>query len=258
MGTLWETGDTMHPERRNREAVIGRLLMPLYDVDDSDVITLTPVTQGVVLGSTIGTIWTVPASGIVGALVTSISLLNTDSVARYAYLYLVEPGATAASVARTIFLDQLQPGERVSIRVPITLAPGALIRGLAEVASYVSVRVDATTFVDQPTGLTLKVVEGVALTDSLVTIYTCPAVQQALLLSAIMCNTDASSRVPELHVIPSGDVAVVANQIWKDTLVARETAALDDVLSLEAGGFIQAKASVTGVGSLRLSILEVS
>lgn len=256
MATLWTTGDNQSQERRNREAIIGRLGVPLYDVDNLSAITLVQRVALAQLQTAIGDIWAVP-SGIAAALVTTIKITNTDSVARTPLIYFIEPGQTAASVARSIWLDELQAGETVSIRMPFILAASAVIRGLcAAAADVISVRVDAITFADQPAGMTLKVVEGIAMTNALATVYTCPG-QQAILLSLVMCNTDASARTPEVHVVPSAGAAAVSNQIWKNQLNAKESVFIDDYHILGSGDFIRQKASVTAVVSARYSILEV-
>lgn len=259
MGSLFETNDVITGPRLNRTAVMGRLGIPLYDVDDAEAVTVEGVYAGVALAATIGDVWAVP-SGAAAAIVTGITICNTDSSARAVSLYLIEPGETAASVARTIFADTLQPGERISIRVPYFLDADAVIRGLAASANVVSVRVDALTFNEQPEGLTIQVVEGVALGNSLSTLYTCPSsgVTQAILLAVTFCNTDASSRTPQLHIVPDGDSAAVENQVWKDALVTKETVWLEDAAVLAPDDFIQAQASAAAVVSCRLTILEVA
>ncbi len=258
MGTLWVADDEQTAARRNREAILRAITgVPIYDVDDALSVTLTPVVTRAELGSSIGDVWAVP-SGIAAAVVTKIAITNTDSSAHAVSLYLIEPGQTVASVARSIVLDTVQPGETVTIGVPIVLDAEATIRGLAASGSVVGVTVTALTFDDQPTGLALKVVEGVALTGALATLYTAPAGEQAIVLSALICNTDSTSRRPEVHVVPSGGSADVDNQVWKDALVSKETANVAGGESLAAGDFIQGKASVTSVVSARLSIVEVA
>lgn len=257
MGTLWTTGDTQKQERRNREAILGRLFTPLYDVNEASTVTLTPVVASAQLQTSIGDIWAVPA-GIAAALVTGVLITNTDSVARTPLIYFIEPGQTAASVARSIWLNPVQPGESVSIRVPLILAASAVIRGLCATADVISVRVNALTFADQPGGLTLKVIEGIALTNALVTEYTCPAIQQAILLSAVLCNTDSSAHTPELYVVPNAGAAAVSNQIWNGPVVAQESVFMDDYHSMAAGDFIRAKADTGALVSARFSILEVN
>src|SRR3954464_10746920 len=124
MSTLWATNDILPAERLNRAAIIGRLQAPLYDVDDALAVTVTPVKAGVTLGTSIGDVYAVGA-GIGAFVVTSITITNTDTVARTASLYLIEPTQTAASVARTIFNDSLYPGQGITIRVPYFLAAQA-------------------------------------------------------------------------------------------------------------------------------------
>jgi len=257
----WVSLDTQTAKRRNREWIATRLIVGLYDVNEAGTKTVTPVRTKVALGTAIGDVWAVPA-GIAVALGLLIKIVNTDSVVRTASVYLIEPSQTAASVARTIFNDEISPGEHVAIRIPYTLAASATIRGLASAASVVTVHVHALTLNAQLAGVRLRVIEGVALTASLATLYTCNQapfndVEHAILLSATLCNTDAVlARRPEVHLVPSAGSAGVSNQIWKSELFPRETGWSDDGDDIEPGDFIQAKASVTDVVSARLTILE--
>jgi hypothetical protein len=253
--TLWKTNDTLRQERLNRMAIIGRMAMPLYDVDNALAVTVTPVKAGVALDTTIGDIYAV-ASGIGAFVMTSITITNTDTATRTASVYLIEPGSSAASVARTIFNDTLYAGQSTTIRVPYILAATATIRGIASVTGVVSVSVSGLVYAAQPAGLTLKVVEGVALGTSLATIYTAPS--RAILLAATLCNTDTAARTPALYIVPSGGSAQAANRVWSQALLAKETGIYEGLDVMASGDFIRASASTASVVSLRLSILEAA
>lgn len=256
MSSLWATNDTLKQERLNRMAIIGRLSMPLYDVDDALAVTLTPVKAAVALDTSLGDVYAVPGS-IGAAVVTSITITNTDSATRTASLYLIEPAASAASVARTIYTDTLYAGQSVTIRVPYILAASATIRGIASAAAVVSVAVSGLIYAAQPAGLTLKVIEGVALGTSLSTIYTATGTR-AILLAATLCNTDTLARTPALHLVPSGGSAQAANRVWSQALLGKETGFYEGLDVMASGDFIRASASTASVVSLRLSVLEVA
>lgn len=258
--SLWDSLDTQTKERRNREAIIGRLLgIPLYDVDDALAVTLTatPV-DGVALASSNTTYYTVPASGVAVSAILGITLVNSDSVARAVSLYLVESGGSAG-VATQIFAATLQPGERVSLEGPWFLAASGTLVASAAAAAVVSLRADVLEFDAQPAGLTLKVIDGASLGASATTYYTVPGsgVTHAVLLATTLCNGDTVSRRPHVHVIPSGGSAVVANRIWFDELVTKETALFSRFEVLEPGDFIQALASSAGAIGARFTVLEV-
>jgi len=257
MGTLWASADTQTRFRRNRESIAARLSYPLYDVNEAGTSTLISVAARALIDTVITTIWSVPG-GIASALVHSITLLNTSTTTAQAVtIYCIEPGQTAASVARTIYADTIEPNETVVIEIPITLAASAVVRAIASPTSnVVSARVDAMTLADVPAGLVLKVIEGISLTGSLATLYTCPGIQEAVLLSAILCNTDTVERTPDMHIIQSAGSATVTNKVFQEPLQTKVSAFIDTPFILASGDFIQAKGSVTSVISARLSVLE--
>jgi hypothetical protein len=259
MSSLWLTNDTLAQERLNRGAIIGRLQLPLYDVDDAAAMTLTALPlDGVALASSTTTYYTAPSL----AQILCITLCNTDSVARAVNVYLVQ-SAGSAGVATSIFRDTLQPGEQVYIEGPWFIATGDLLRADAAAASVVSLRAEILEWAANPAGLTLKVVNGAALTTALLGspgYYRAPtsSLTQAIVLAATLCNTDAASRTPHIHVVPTGGSGAVANRLWSDALVSKESVILGPGTVLQPGDFIDAKADAGAVVALRLTILEVA
>lgn len=254
MSTLFATNDVLRQEKLNRGAIIGRLSTPVYDVDDSLATTVTAVKATVALDTTLGDVYAV-GSGIAAAVLTSITITNTDTATRTASVYLIEPASSAASVARTIFNNPLFGGQSVTIQIPYILAATATVRGIASVTGVVTVRVNGLVFASQPAGLTLKVLEGVSLGTSLSTIYTAPS--QAILLAATLCNTDSATRTPALYIVPNGGSAQASNRIWAQALLAKQSGFHEGRDAMASGDFIRASASVTSVVSLRLSVLEI-
>lgn len=258
--SLWVTNDVLRQERLNRGAIIGRLVgLPIYDVDDALAVTLTakPL-DGVAIASSSTTYYTVPGSGVAVSEILTITLVNTDSVARAVDLHLVESGGGPV-VATSIFPGTLQPGERVTLEGPWFLAVGDTLRASAAAAAVVSLRAEILEYAAQPAGLTLKVINGAALGSSVATYYTVPGsgVTHAILLATTLANTDSVSRTPHVHVIPSGGAAAVANRVWSDALVTKETALFAQLEVLEPGDFIQAKADAAAVVGARFTVLEV-
>jgi hypothetical protein len=256
--TLWATDDKLKQERLNRGAIIGRLSIPMYDVNDAGAVQVTaqPL-DGVALAATTTTYYTAAALTEIFA----ITLCNTDSVARVVNLYLV-PSAGSAAAATSLFRDTVQPGEQVRLEGPWFLATGDTLRADAASASVVSMRAELLTWSAQPAGLTLKVVNGAALTTALLGspgYYRAPtsSLTQAVLLAATLCNTDSVSRTPHVHVVPTGGSAAAATRIWSDALVAGETTIFGAGIVLEPGDFIDAKADAGSVVGMRLTILEV-
>jgi hypothetical protein len=62
MSTLWATNDILRQERLNRAAIIGRLQLPMYDVDDALAVQVTALPlDGVALASSTTTYYTAPS-----------------------------------------------------------------------------------------------------------------------------------------------------------------------------------------------------
>jgi hypothetical protein len=102
-------------------------------------------------------------------------------------------------------------------------------------------------------------VQGTLLTNSLATYYTVPGSTTATVRAITLCNTDSVARTVSLHLIASGGSAGALNQIFKDvSLNAGETLIDDSTRALNAGDFLQAVASVTGVVALRVDGAEIT
>jgi hypothetical protein len=103
-------------------------------------------------------------------------------------------------------------------------------------------------------------VNGVTLTDAVVTYYTTPAGTKALVKRATFCNDYAFVVTITINLVASGGSATYANRITKTrSLAAGETWSCPDVENhvLETGGFISMVASVTGVVGVRVSGFEI-
>lgn len=72
-------------------------------------------------------------------------------------------------------------------------------------------------------------------------------------------NDDGSPRDIDINIVPSGDAVATQNQVYKTvTINAGDTFILDtEKIILDAGDFISAKASLTGVISVTVSSVEI-
>ena len=259
MSTLFLTGDTLKQNRLNRSIVLGRVLgLPMYDDDNASSITVAAIpVDGVAIASSSTTYYTAPSTAGSIAEILTITLCNTDSVARAVDINIVENGGSVG-VSTAIWRDTLQPGEEVIVSGPWFLGPSDTLRATAAAASVVSLRAEVLEFGAQPGGLNFKVINGASLGTSVSTYYTMSGFTQAILLAASLCNTDTVSRTPELHVIHNGDTAAVKNRIWSEAIVTKGSAIIQPFAILKTSDFIQAKASSASVVGLRLTVLEVT
>lgn len=263
MSTLWATDDTLKRNRLNRSAILSRLFgAPMYDVDNSDVVQVAakPL-DGRTLAATVTTEYTAPATAGSVAQIHALTLRNTDTVDRAVELYLV-PSGGAAGVPERIFDDTVPAGGTV-VLAPVGgwfLGASGTLRAKAAAASVVAMRAEITEWASQPGGLTLKVVDGVQLATTYSTIYTVPStgVKHALLLNYTLCNTDSSSRSPQVTLVESGDTSSAEDEIFGDTMITKETVIDDTWRVLEPSDFIQARnAAAANVVSCRVTMLEV-
>lgn len=104
-----------------------------------------------------------------------------------------------------------------------------------------------------------RLVAGSALTAVLATYYTVPAATTTIIKEILFCNTDTAARTVAAHIIPSAGSALVANQIFQDTVLqAGETKIFSLSQVLPAGSFLQALASVAAVVSITASGVEIT
>jgi hypothetical protein len=261
----WAARDTQTKERRNREWVMRLLLgLPLHDVDEALTVTVVPQPlDGVALPNAVATHYTAPAGAGKIVVIQRIRLSNKSGASRQVTVHIV-PAAGAAGVATTIFPTvTLLAGESYTISGPFLMAPGDLLRAYADSAAAVAMRAEIMEMDAQPAGLTLKVVNGAALTNALLGspgYYRVPTVgvTSALLLPIRLANTDSSSRTPEVHVVPTGGAGALANNIWADAMSANESVATGGGIILQPGDFLDAKASTGGVVGMRAAVLEAA
>jgi hypothetical protein len=255
--SLWSNGDVTYQERMNRDTIVSRLFGPIYDVDDAGTtITVDPFRLSYMLTSSLSTIHAIPASGVAVAQISTITITNFNaSASRLVSLFLVEPGATLGSAARSIVNGMLlSAGETLTIRVPYFMAPGSSIRGNASSNGAISVRIDGIYYTAQPAGLTLVVSEGVALTTTPTAVYTTPAssLTHELILGVTLCNSHTANVRPQVF---SG-VATNANIIFHDVINPNESVWLTGMHHHEPGDAIIAAADVTNVMSARVTALR--
>ena len=105
-----------------------------------------------------------------------------------------------------------------------------------------------------------SLVDGIALTNALVTYYTATApVKRAVAKDITICNTDTAAHTVTINVIkPAGSAGVLNTQYSQVTIQAGETKTFGRSRVIAVGGFIQAKADAGALVSLSIDGYEVT
>lgn len=103
-------------------------------------------------------------------------------------------------------------------------------------------------------------VNGVALTNSLVTYYTVVnPVKSAVVKDVTMCNTDTSAHSVTINIVNSGGTAGVLNTQYSSVVLQPgETRTFGRSRVMLAGGFIQAMADVGAKVALSIDGYEIT
>jgi len=103
-----------------------------------------------------------------------------------------------------------------------------------------------------------RLIEGILLTGSAVTLYTCTAPSVKTIVKEIsLCNTTAIAYTFTLYIVASGDTVADKNAVFDSvTMQPNETKIFGLTTVLEVGDFISAFASTTSVISLAASGVE--
>ncbi len=258
MGTLWVDDDNMTAKRRNREAIIGRLLLPAFDADEGGTTTWTvAAVDGNDVDSGETTHYTAGA-GLNKAVVHRIVLTGNSGSDRNAQVHIIASGGSR-TVANRIFSGTVFAGETIVLEGPWFLDPSDTVRSISSdaAADEVALRLDVSEADDAITGVTLAVVDGVALTATLVSQYACPGsgVEHAETMAVTICNTDSVARTVTVEVRPSGGSQTDKQNVMAASVGAGETVIFGGI-TLEPGDAIFAKASSAAVVSCRVSPVE--
>lgn len=250
---LWLFDEEQSEPRRNREAIIGRMRLPVYDIQQGGAVTVDPKRVQTVLP-----LAATPLHVIVGfrTIVHSIELFNSDAVSRIVSLYLVN-AAGAAGAANQVWAESLYPGERVVLTAPWMMAVGDTIVGNADANSVVSCNIDMTAFDAHPVGVTMLRIGGALIPNAAADYYTVPGagVKHALLVSLTVCNPSGAAVVPTISRAPAGAVTL-SHRILGESVDSKQTLIDDVPLVLIPGDRINMVASVNNVASLRATVLE--
>ena len=262
MGTLWSADDNMTASRRNREAIIGRLLLPAYDVNEAGTTTwAVKAVDGDDIVSVETTHYTAGA-GLNKAVLHYVTLTNNSGSDRNAQVHIVENGGSRSAANAihgktggvTIFA-----GETITLEGPWFLDPSDTLRSISSdaAANEVALAAVVSEAADALTGVALVVKDGVALTATLVSQYVCPGsgVEHAEVLAVTVCNTDSADRTVTVEVRPSGGSQSDKQNRLAESVVSGESLIFGGI-SLEPGDAIFAKASVASVVSFRVSPVE--
>jgi hypothetical protein len=260
--SLWLDGDNQTEKRRNRESVPIRLLHPVFDIANGGSVTATVKSvdgDDVVSGET--THYTA-STGISAAIVYSITLANNQAASRQASVHLIESGGSR-TVANRIFSDSLAAGETVVLQGPWFLDPSDTIRSISSdaAANEVGLRAEVLELASAVSGVTFKVIDGVALTTSIASQYACPSsnVQHADVVAITLCNTDSSARTATVEIRPSGGSQTDRQNVMAQSLFAGESViafGVDQAIVLEPSDAVYAKASTGAVVSCRVTVVE--
>lgn len=255
--SAWAFQDPQTRQRRNREWIIGRSRVPLFDVDLNDALSVTPVSvSGAVLTTSNASLYTVPASGVTVAQIASITVTNFSGSARVVNIYL---GASAV-LANQIWGDTLQPGETIIIGGPFYLAASNVLFASSDANTAVTVTAEVLEFKTQPSGLTLKIINGVLLTGSAATLYTVPAsgVRQALVMGVHLFNSHTGDLTPTIHRVKSGGSVGSSTIVFSGAMFTKETVNFAGPFTLGPNDFISGLASTTNLISARLAVVEAA
>ena len=90
-----------------------------------------------------------------------------------------------------------------------------------------------------------KLHDPVQLGNSVATHYTTPGSTTTIVKQIALCNTSSNTRTVDVHLVPSGGTAGVANAVVYNVVVdATSTTFVNLSAVLDAGDFIAAKAQV--------------
>lgn len=254
----WAHADTMHARRRNREWILGRLVHPVFDHDEANDVTATAVTiQGDDIIGSLTTHFT--ATGAV-AVIHRLHLTNNDTSENHAAVYLV-PSAGSAGVASVIYFDRLFPGQSVTLEGPWFIEAGDTLQSISTTAGAgeVALRGEGLELDSVVPFVGLGVVDGVALTNSLSSIYAAPSsdVADALVAAVTVCNSNVVPHVVTIEIRPNGGSQQARQNVLRQSLLSGETVIVGG-FTLKPGDTIYAMADTGGVVSCRPTPVEFS
>lgn len=105
-------------------------------------VTPKALLDGTLLTASSTTLYTAPASTT--AVIRSITLCNTDTVARTVTIYIVQSGGSIGDDKKIFDEFSLAAGETIVDDTLRVLETGDTLRGLASTASVVSIRADGS------------------------------------------------------------------------------------------------------------------
>jgi hypothetical protein len=262
MSSLFLTNDALTQERLNRIASPVHLLNPVYDVNDSNVVTVTakPVDGGALAASAVTTHYTVPSSGVAVAVVHRITLCNGvgDPAPNHAGVYLVENGGLQSS-ANVIFYGTLAIGESVQLEGPWFLDPSDSIRSYSGsfTGANVGLRCEVSEFAATPAGLAYAGRDGVLLSTSIAALYTCPGsgVRHANVEAITVCNWSVTARRIVIEIRPSGGTQQIKQYVLDATMGPGESVILGGFV-LEPGDSIYGWCAAINSAAARVSVVE--
>lgn len=261
--SLWAANDPLTRQRLNRGEIIGRLMMPFYDVDSAGTTTVAAIAvDGDDIITSATTHYTVPSSGVVVAVLQRVTVCNASATARACSIHLVESGGSR-TVSNRIWSDTVPAGLTIVIEGPFFMSPSDTLQsiGTGMSADDIGLRAEALEFTTQPSGMTLAhattngtAVEGAAMTGSSATYYTAPTSKKTVIPCIVLCNTDTSAVTVTVNIIESGGSVAGKKKILGQSIKAGGSLILAGPFALDAGDTIRGLAS-TAV-SIRVTAVE--
>ena len=251
MSTGWATNDVLRQERLNRDWIVARLMMPVYDVDDalSGTVDANVITPDDVINS-ITTHYTV---GATARGLAWLNVVNWDGSLRNVVLHVV-PNGGGPDYTTVVFQRNMPPSSYARIG-PIVLTAGATIQSSSDTATAdkVILRGEVLELEANPAGMTITGAR-VGATTTNVALYTCPSVTHAL-ASIMITNTDTSPRDTAIYIDRGGAGLVTKDGVMR-RLMPGQTSLCTEWHVLNTGDVVYVYGEANNVVGARISVVE--
>ena len=235
------------------DAIISKLIAPVYTTDGTPVFTPKPIDGDDIRTSE--TTHYVVTTGQHRGIIHSVLLCNTSASDRAVEVHLVPSGSSRSS-STVIFKDTIFAGETVEIGGPFFLDSSDSLRSIG--VSYlneVAVLATVSEVSAEIDGVGLIATDGITAAGAAAALYTCPASMHAYLANLVLTNTHGTATSIYVEVRPSGGSQQSRQRIVSTSLVQGEQLAVSGVL-LDAGDKIYVHASAASRIAVRPSIIE--
>jgi hypothetical protein len=259
--SFFKSAEGFTPARANRIAVATRLHLPMYDVQQlpTFAVSVFPKWKGLAVPSPDPGLLLTAETAIVQ--IDSVTLVNSDAVARPANLWIVPSGGDPA-LAYQVWAESLPANSRVVVRPPWFLGLGETIHGSTTAANVVSFQCDYIEYDANPDSILLRSLTGGLLSAADASFYSVApfGITQAILLSTTLCNVSGATATATVYRAPNTAVLGslgMGHYLLREPVISKETILDDTPYILRPGDFIAGKASAIDSISARFSVLEL-